>query len=116
MKVVRKGWIVAVAVALGVLLGASQGFAADAAAPAPPKPPKKMLVNGLVNGVMRVPELAVWSCPGGQMGGCNRVANLPHGTEVMRHESQKVRGLKWFRIVSGDVEGWVISDHLARPK
>ncbi|MDH5528294.1 MAG: hypothetical protein OEY97_13440 [Nitrospirota bacterium] len=116
MKMVRKGWIVAVAVALGVFLGATQGIAADAAAPEAPKPPKKMVIDGTVNGVLRVPELAVWSCAGGQMGGCNLVGRLAHGTQVLRFESEKARGLKWFRIEAGDVKGWVISDHLAMPK
>lgn len=116
MKVVRKGWMVAAAVVLGVALGASQSLAADA--PAAPKPPapKKMIVSGLINGVLRVPDIAVWSCPGGQQGGCNLVATLPSGTEVMRHESEIARGLKWYRVVAGDVEGWVIYSLLARPK
>lgn len=52
-----KGWVVAVAV-LSLSVG-QRGEAADAKKP---KPPKKMLINGMSSGVLRVPEVAVWSC------------------------------------------------------
>ncbi|MDH4228776.1 MAG: hypothetical protein OEW11_03400 [Nitrospirota bacterium] len=112
MKLVRKGWLVALAVVLGVFLGATHSLAQDAAAP--PKP-KKMVINGMSSGVLRVPEVAVWSCAGGQMGGCSLVGKLAHGTEVTRFEDGVARGLKWYRIEGGDVKGWVREEFLKNP-
>ncbi|MFQ5508019.1 MAG: hypothetical protein ACE5FN_01640 [Leptospirillia bacterium] len=98
---------------LGLSLGVSDAQAADAKKK--PKPPAKMLINGMSSGVMRVPEVAIWSCPGGQMGGCNLLGKLKHGTEVLRHEKQKVRGLKWWHITSGDMDGWLLDGFLQKP-
>jgi|GEM_PF-1408703 hypothetical protein len=105
-----------VAVSVGLALVAGPGRAQDKAAEAAkPAPPKKMVINGMSFGVLRVPEVAVWSCPGGQQGGCNLVAKVKHGTEVMRYESEKARGLKWYRIQADGVDGWILSTFLKRP-
>lgn len=115
MEKVRIGIGILAAAVLSLSLGTA-GYAADTAPAAEkPKPPKKMMINGMFQGVLRVPEVAIWECPGGPMGGCNRVGQLKHGTEVMRHESENARGLKWYHIVGGGLDGWVKSDFLKSP-
>jgi hypothetical protein len=94
-----------VATVIGLMLGTGVGYAQDEAAK--PPPPKKMVINGMSFGVLRVPEVAVWSCAGGGQGGCLLVGKIKHGTEVMRYESEKARGLKWYRISADGIEGWV---------
>jgi hypothetical protein len=98
-----------IAAMVALTLGGGVGFAQDKKDAAAP-PPKKMVINGMSFGVLRVPEVAVWSCPGGQQGGCSLVGQLKHGTPVLRYESEEARGLKWYRVSADGVEGWVIAD------
>ena len=97
-----------IAVLVGLTLGTGVGFTQDTEA-AKPVPAKKMVINGMSFGVLRVPEVAVWSCPGGGQGGCLLVGKIKHGTEVMRYESEEARGLKWYRVTADGIEGWVLS-------
>jgi len=97
-----------IATVVGLTLVTGVGFAEDKKDAAPP--PKKMVINGMSFGVLRVPEVAVWSCPGGQQGGCSLVGQIKHGTPVLRYESEKARGLKWYRVSADGIEGWVIAD------
>jgi hypothetical protein len=99
-----------VATVIGLMLGTGVGYTQDET-PKPP-PPKKMVINGMSFGVLRVPEVAVWSCAGGGQGGCLLVGKIKHGTEVMRYESEKARGLKWYRIKADGIEGWVLYNFL----
>jgi hypothetical protein len=103
-----------IAVLLGLTLGTGVGFTEDAPQADKPAPPKKMVINGMSFGVLRVPEVAVWSCPGGGQGGCLLVGKVKHGTEVMRYESEKARGLKWDRVTADGIEGWVL-DTFVKP-
>jgi hypothetical protein len=77
--------------------------------------PKKMILTGMSFGVLRVPEIAVWSCPGGQMAGCTLVGQIKSGTEVTRYEKEKGRGLDWYRIEGGGMTGWVRDTFLESP-
>lgn len=113
MVKVRTLTALAAAVLLGLTLGTGAGLAQEKEK-AEPKPPRKMILSGISSGVLRVPEIAIWSCPGGQMGGCDLVGKIKHGTEVMRYESQKARGLKWYRIEGDGMEGWVL-DRFLKP-
>ncbi len=107
MGKIRTGWAIGAVVALSLSLGVANAFAADAPAAKPPKPPKAMMVNGISSGVLRLPEVTVWECPGGAMGGCNPVGEIKHGTKVMRHKIEKARGHKWAFIKGEGIEGWI---------
>lgn len=111
MVKVRTLTAVLAAAVVGLMLAPGAGFAQEQKAPTP----KKMIVSGISSGVLRVPEVAVWACPGGQMAGCNRVGQIKHGTEVTRYESEKARGLKWYRIEGEGVNGWVRDTFLKPP-
>ena len=118
------GAAVLTAAALALTLSVAPAMAADkGAAKAPaaqakkkaPKPPKKMIMNGISSGVLRVPEITLWECAGGPMGGCNPNGLVKHGTEVMRHEMVKARGHKWAHVKGEGIDGWVKKDFLKRP-
>ena len=111
MGMVRKGSMIVAMAVLSLSLG-SAAMAADAAKP---KPPKKMVINGISSGVLRVPEVAVWSCAGGQMGGCSLMGKLKHGTEVMRHEAKRLPSGKWYHVVGGGMDGWILDTFLKTP-
>jgi hypothetical protein len=101
------------AAVLGLSLVAGTAFAQDAEKK--DASPKKMVLSGMSAGVLRVPEIAIWSCPGGQMAGCTLVAKLKHGTEVTRFEKERARGLDWYRIESGETKGWVRDTFVVPP-
>ncbi len=110
MGMVRKGLLVMAVAVLSLSVG-SVAMAADKK----PKPPKKMLINGMSSGVLRVPEVAVWSCAGGQMGGCSLLGQLKHGTEVMRHQYEKLPSGKWYHVVGDGMDGWILAHFLKAP-
>lgn len=97
---------------LGLLPAAGTALAQDAGKDAAPK---KMVLSGMSAGVLRVPEIAVWSCAGGQMAGCTLVAKLKHGTDITRYEKERARGLDWYRIEGGGVKGWVRDTFVVPP-
>jgi len=109
--------LVAVMVAASLALGAGGALAQDKDAAATEKAPapKKMILSGIFSSVLRVPEIAIWSCPGGQMAGCSRVAVIKSGTEVMRYEKEEARGEYWYRIESPEGNGWVHDIFLKAP-
>ena len=113
---VRTRLILAMAVVLAAsfTLGAGGALAQDKDAPEKVSP-KKMILSGVFFGVTRVPEIAAWSCPGGQMAGCSLAANIKSGTEVTRYEMEEARGLKWYRIESAAGNGWVRDIFLQSP-
>jgi len=90
---------------IGLSLCVAPAFAEDAASK--DSAPKKMTLSGMSAGVLRVPEIAIWSCAGGQMAGCTLVGKLKNGTEIMRYEKERARGLDWYRIEGGGLKGWV---------
>jgi hypothetical protein len=104
----------ALAAVLGAALCAGSAFAQDQGA-AKDAAPKKMILSGMSAGVLRVPEIAVWSCAGGQMAGCTLVGELKHGTEIMRYEKERARGLDWYRIEGGGLKGWVMYNFVQAP-
>jgi hypothetical protein len=107
MVKVRTLTAVLAAAILGLTLGAGAGLAQDKEAAPKKVEPRKMILSGISSGVLRVPEIAVWSCAGGGQGGCLLVGKIKHGTEVTRYESEKARGLKWYRIEGAGMQGWV---------
>jgi len=106
MGKVRTLPVIGLMAVLGLSLCAGTALAQDKEA-AKDAAPKKMVLSGMSAGVLRVPEIAVWSCAGGQMAGCNVVAKLKHGTEITRYEKERARGLDWYRIEGGGAKGWV---------
>jgi hypothetical protein len=117
MGTVRTRLILAMAVmvAASLALGAGGALAQDKDA-AEKASPKKMILSGVFFGVTRVPEIAAWSCPGGQMAGCSLSANIKSGTEVTRYEKERARGLDWYRIESSAGNGWVRDMFLVDPE
>ena len=77
--------------------------------------PKKMVLSGMSAGVLRVPEIAVWSCAGGQMAGCTLVGQVKSGTDILQYEKERARGLDWYRIEAGDIKGWVMETFVVSP-
>jgi len=116
MSKLRVGLALGMALAFSLSLGAANGLAQDAQPAAKkPNPPKKMLINGVSSGVLRLPEVTLWDCAGGQMGGCNPIGAVKHGTSVLRHEKEKSRGMNWYRVTGEGIDGWVLGDMLQKP-
>ncbi len=119
MSKVRTGLAIAGALILSLSLSTTGVLAADKKdAPVVKKrvkPPKKMVINGMRQGVLRVPEVAVWSCAGGQMGGCNKMGDVKHGTNVVRHQKERTSSGTWYFIKADGLEGWILAHFLKAP-
>lgn len=109
MGKVRTLPVLGLAAVLAAALCAAPALAQDqgGAGAAKDSAPKKMTLSGMSAGVLRVPDIAIWSCAGGQMAGCTLVGKLKSGTEIMRYEKERSRGLDWYRIEGGGLKGWV---------
>ena len=106
---------VALAGALALSLGAGTALAQDVKDAKKDVGPKKMVLSGMSAGVLRVPEIAVWSCAGGQMAGCTLVGQVKSGTDILQYEKERARGLDWYRIEAGDIKGWVMDTFVESP-